>query len=390
MATSYRTFDTDRIQMRTIFARTDKNAPIPSSHILIADGNGATHWSSISTILEISSFRTIVGNSGPSFSADMSYNVLKVSTTGIRGLFESYVDPTTSTLMLSNVLPPIGVTNGSVPAVTDAAASNLAGLGEYMYPVSGNSTIKFLGVRDIVLSTNTAFKATFITISTFTSQGYLAISGETFSLRPAVASTFSTNRGVASFISSLPFQLPWNRPAATTAMFNSGRDLYFSSLGFSIDTANNNWFRFLDRSAASTTKCFVEFSPSFLFDRFQLGTGSMVKEISSFLAINGMATIFPESVVSHQILSQESNVGVFNSFQNTIKLEVNPYTSLFGNFTSNANFLDVQIYHRVVNGIYDGTNTGFNSTTGGLLYQDNTCRQNTGYLQMFSAGSVMP
>ena len=62
MATSYRTLDTDRIQMRTIFARTDKNAPIPSSHILIADGNGATHWSSISTILEISSFRTIKGN----------------------------------------------------------------------------------------------------------------------------------------------------------------------------------------------------------------------------------------------------------------------------------------------------------------------------------------
>jgi hypothetical protein len=174
-------------------------------------------------------------------------------------------------------------------------------------------------------------------------------------------------------------------------MFNSGRDLYFSSLGFSINTGSNNWFRFLDRSAASTTKCFVEFSPSFLFDRFQLGTGSMVKEISSFLAIDGMATIFPESVVSHPILSQLSSAGLSNSFQQTIKMEVNPYTSLFGNFTSNGNFLDVQVYHRVVNGLFDGTNTGFNSTTGtGLNYQDNTCRQNTGYLQMFSSGSLMP
>lgn len=390
MATSYRTLDTDRIQVRTIFARTDKNAPIPSSHILIANGDGSTHWSSISTILEISSFRTIQGNTPTTFSADMSYNVLKISTTGVGNLFESGVDAATSTLMLSNYLPPIGVTNGSVPVIDNATATNMGGIGEYMAPVTGNSTIKFLGVRDIVFSTSTAFKATFVTISTFTSQGYLAISGEAFSLRPAVASTFSTNRGVASFVSSLPFQAPWTRPVTATTMFPNGRDLYFSSLGFTIDNTNNNWLRYLDRSPAATTKCFIEFSPSFLFDRFQTGTSeSMVKEISSYVAIAGMGTIFSESVVSHRIISQVSSTGLSNSFQQMIRMEVNPYTSLSTNFTG---FLQVQVYHRIVDGIYPGglTATGFVSTAGVTNYLDSTCRRNTGYIQMFSSGAVMP
>lgn len=383
MASSYRTLDLDTIQVRSIYARASNNAVIPSSHILIANGDGSTHWSSISTILEISSFRTIKGNTATTFSADMSYNLLQISTTGVGGTFESYVDAVTSTLMLSNAFPPIGVLQsgnsfGSAPFPTEAIASNLPD-GVYMAATNGNSTLKFIGIGDILLSTCSQFKTTFIGISSFTHQGYSTISGETFALRPVIASTFSTAAGRASFVSTIGTSL-WNVGSALP-MSTSSRDFYFSSIVFDA----GHLARYVDTSFESTTRLLVEMTPSF-FVKNMGGTG-IVKAVSSFVIVNSLNSnvgyqLFPESVVTNFMTSQETGAGLSNSFTTPLRMPINAYTSLWSNAQSEPVGLNFIVMHRIVNAISNSP------TDGGLVSGDSNVDirmgVNTAFVNMFS------
>jgi hypothetical protein len=383
MASSYRTLDTDMIKVRTIVIANTNNVFVPSSFILISDGNGGTHWSSISTILPISSFRTIKGNTAATFSADMSYNLLQVSTTGVRGTFESYVDPVTSTLMLSNAFPPIGVNRGSVSIVNSAYAYNLPNP-SYMSPVNGNSTIKFLGVGDIQLSTVEAYKATFISISTFTSAGYSTISGETFRLRPAIASTFSTARGLASFRSSINYTNNtsyWS--TGTGFMTIVGKDAYITSLGF--DAASFKGY--ID--ATESTKIFLDFTPTFVFPCTTVGSNvnpNLLRSICTFL-ISSDGIPFPETVTQHYIHINNSNANSSNLFQTPIYLNIST-----GSFNAKyATPYPLYLRHRIDNAVYDGgTNPGFFSTGNTVAYDNRTCvtTNNSAYISMFNTGPL--
>jgi hypothetical protein len=390
MATSYRTADFDKIQVRNVYARAANNSVIPSSHILIANGDGSTHWSSISTILEISSFRTIKGNTATTFSADMSYNLLQISTTGIRGTFESYVDATTSTLMLSNAFPPIGVLQtgnafGSAPAPSDAIASNLPG-GVYMSPEDGNSTIKFVGIGSVLLSTCAAFKTTFIGISSFTHRGYSTISGETFALRPAIASTFSTAAGRATLMSSIVDTL-WNKGAGF-AMSTSGRDFYFSTATFDA----GHLARYVDNSYESTTKLFVEMTPNCFFGT--MGGGGLVKEVSSFIVVNSANSnvgyqFFPESVVTNYMTSQVTTAGQSNSFTAPLRMELNAYTSLWSNAQSVPVGLNFIVMHRIVNAVSNSpSDGGFAASSSNVDIRMSA--KNGAFIHMFSQTPLGP
>lgn len=374
-----------------MYARAANNSVIPSSHILIANGDGSTHWSSISTILEISSFRTIKGNTATTFSADMSYNLLQISTTGVRGTFESYVDATTSTLMLSNAFPPVGVLQsgnafGSIPVPTESAASNLPG-GVYMSPVNGNSTIKFIGVGDILLSTSAAFKTTFIGISSFTHRGYSTISGEVFALRPAIASTFSTAAGRATLMSSIVDTL-WNKGAGF-AMSTSGRDFFFSTVTFDA----GHLARYVDGSFESTTKLFVEMTPNCFFA--PMGSGSnLLKEVSSFIVVNSANSnvgyqFFPESVVTNYMTSQVTTAGLSNSFTAPLRMELNAYTSLWSNAQSVPVGLNFIVMHRIVNAISNsGTDSGFAASSSNVDIRMSV--KNGAFINMFSQTPLGP
>lgn len=374
-----------------MYARAANNSVIPSSHILIANGDGSTHWSSISTILEISSFRTIKGNTATTFSADMNYNLLQVSTTGVRGTFESYVDATTSTLMLSNAFPPIGVLQtgnafGSVPEPTEAVASNLPG-GVYMSPVNGNSTIKFVGIGSVLLSTCSAFKTTFIGISSFTHRGYSTISGETFALRPAIASTFSTAAGRATLMSSIVDTL-WNKGTGI-AMSTSGRDFFFSTVTFDA----GHLARYVDDSYESTTKLFVEMTPNCFFA--PMGTGSnLLKEVSSFIVVNSANSnvgyqFFPESVVTNYMTSQVTTAGLSNSFTSPLRMELNAYTSLWSNAQSVPVGLNFIVMHRIVNAISNsGTDSGFAASSSNVDIRMSV--KNGAFIHMFSQTPLGP
>lgn len=359
--------DTDVIQLRTVFARTPTNGFIPSSFILISGGDGSTNWNSVSSIIQVSSFKTIKGNTSTTFSADLFNNFLQISTTGVRGTLESYVDPLTSTLMLSNTLPPFAVSIGSVPSVNLTAATNVPNA-QLLTQVTGNSTIKYLGVGDVQLSTVTSQNAMFISISTFTSAGYSTISGETFAWRPTLYSTLSTSYGRPSYVSSIPFATGlngWNwgsNLAFSTAV--GTRDMYFSSITFNL----NSIVPQIDVTRTSSSKIFIEYNPLLLMSSMFQGEGSPVKEVSTFIQMENIPSgrvIFEESMTTNYMLSQQwessSNLNYFNT---PMRMEINPYTSLLTNYAANnGNTINLTIYHRFVDAAADGMSTGFSNVS---------------------------
>jgi hypothetical protein len=391
MASGVRSLDTDILQVRTLYAKTPQNALIPSTHILISGGNGSTYWNSVSTIFPVSSFRTIYGNSGPRFSADLSFNTLKISTTGIQGLFESYIDPLTSTLMLSNVLPASVVNLGSIPNVNTIQAAAVPNP-QTLLPVTGQSTIKYFGVGDIVLSTINTQNAVFFSLSTMTSAGYSTISGETFRLRPALTSTISTITGLPSFVSSIPFNAAWNwgsnlnmSTVEISPTFTTG-DAYFSTMSF---TANN----FLQYMTANT-KMFVEIRPSYFFSSMVvLADSNLVKPISTFLQ-GPSGYKFGESLQTSYMTSQIptlSSVGLLNGlegsnyFSNPVLLQVN--TSNVSTVCAQAlpQSTSIAVYHHMPGAINNGSRSGFDGTVQPQL-TNITSKTGGLYLHLYNQG----
>ena len=364
MSGSSRTLDTDIIQVRTVYARTPQNGFIPSSHILISDGDGSTRWNSVSSIFEVSSFKTVKGNTPTTFSADLYTNLLQVSTTGVRGLLESYVDPLTSTLMLSNYLPPLAISQGSVPRV-DATTAALVPNAEFLLQTSGQSTLKFFGVGDVQFSTVTSQQAAFISISSFTSVGYSTISGETFKWRPTFYSTVSSFNSKPSFISSVPFAAganAWNW--GSNLYFSTpsdSQDMYFSSVTFQMD----HIIPYIDMGTASSTRIFIDYNPVFLMSTMYNGTTPLIKEISTFVQVENpliSRRIFVETVTTNHMVTQ--NAGPSNYFNTPIRFEMDAYNTVMSNYVlNNSNTVNFTIYHRFLDGRSDGTTTGFSSVS---------------------------
>lgn len=371
MASASRSLDTDILQVRKVFARTPENGFIPSSHILIANGDGSTAWNSVSSIAPVSSFGVVYGNSDTvKLYGDLSFNTLQVSTTGVGNIFQSYVDPVAKVLMLSNTLPPFGVSE-SVPSITSNTANVLPN-GEFLIPRTGLSTIKFLGVNDLKISTITTQNAMFFSISTFTSRGYQSISGETFLWRPTLYSTISTTTGFANFTSSIGVIAPVI-PLVDISMSTVTSDLYFSSMTFSA----NHLMRYLDTRVTSSTRMFVEIQPTFLFPVFDTSNvTNQIKEISTFLEIKTAASgrvLFQESINTKYVTSQIFQNTTFSSnyFNTPVRMEINPYTISTNVSLNSPNTLNIAVYHRLVNSAdsFVGENIYTNRTSQGLYIQ---------------------
>ena len=73
MASSRRTYDTDFITLRTVYAKNSNNVKIPALHALVADGSGGTGWSIPSSFGMNPSFNQII-TTGGTYTADLSFN----------------------------------------------------------------------------------------------------------------------------------------------------------------------------------------------------------------------------------------------------------------------------------------------------------------------------
>ena len=73
-----RSYDTDEITLRTIYARGSNNITIPSFRVLTSDGTGSTYWAIPSTLGYNPSFNQIITDAA-TFTADLSYNRLRLN-----------------------------------------------------------------------------------------------------------------------------------------------------------------------------------------------------------------------------------------------------------------------------------------------------------------------
>ena len=77
MASSRRTYDTDFITLRTVYAQNSNNVKIPALYALVADGSGGTRWSIPSTLSTNPSFNQII-TTGGTYTADLSFNTFRL------------------------------------------------------------------------------------------------------------------------------------------------------------------------------------------------------------------------------------------------------------------------------------------------------------------------
>jgi hypothetical protein len=268
MASSRRTYDTDAITLRKVFAKDPGNSNIPALRTLTADGQGGTFWAVPSTLGVYPSFNQIV-TSGGTYTADLSYNTFRLTAgenigmvDGSPGSNQTYVyakafsqfdvsgensvyaflnnqldssvtfagqggitlraDPATNTMFIvgpaSNAYTvSTGIYGFSQLKVIDAASTITSSIqnwqGNYITATSPSTTLNLIGIDDIHMSTNVTTNSVFVTISTFTSKGYLDISAHAYGAYPSTLST----------VSSLYVQ---------TTVFNSTVEYLSSSSGF--------------------------------------------------------------------------------------------------------------------------------------------------------------
>ena len=84
MSSKRRSYDTDEITLRKVFAKSSvNNSNVGALRVLTADGTGGTYWAIPSTLGYNPSFNQINTTAG-NFTADLSYNIFTMSAgTGI-------------------------------------------------------------------------------------------------------------------------------------------------------------------------------------------------------------------------------------------------------------------------------------------------------------------
>ncbi len=246
MSSSRRTYDTDNITLRTVFAKNPGNVNVPALRVLTADGTGSCYWAIPSSLGQNPSFNEIITTAG-TYTADLSYNKFRLlagenigmvngapgsNQTTLFGKAFSQIDisgdntvyafwenqlhsafkiageggiqvsadPTTQTIFINGPSGVINVSTGiygfnqvKVTPTTSTITSNILNYGgDFITATSPSSLLRFLGYNDIILSTNVTRDAVFFTISTFTSQDYLAISNAAYAAYPSTLSTVSS------------------------------------------------------------------------------------------------------------------------------------------------------------------------------------------------------
>lgn len=239
-----KTIDCDSITLRTIYAKTQDNQNIPLNYTLITDGQGGTVWSTISTAGIATSFRSITvgakqysaeqtgyglgitagpgigfltsapssfgiyatgfqnvqvagGNRLQSFSNTL-YPTLNVEGTG--GI-SVVANPDTQTLTF-RAAGPSAISTGLYSYATFNIYSNVSSIqpstisslleATQFTALSPSSSMKFVGLGDILLTTDYTNQGIYFGISSFTSEGYNQLQSTVSTLFSRTLSTVST------------------------------------------------------------------------------------------------------------------------------------------------------------------------------------------------------
>jgi len=359
MASSRRTFDTDSITLRTVYAKNGTNTNIPALRALTADGSGGTYWRMPSSFGINPSFNQIITDAG-TFTADLSYNVFRLTsgegigmTGGPPGSNQTYlyakafgqvdVSGANSLYAFSNdVLTPsfkIAATGGlqlrsdpqqntlyvDGPLTTQISSgyygfnkilvipTNTSSQGNTLFANSPSTQLTLVGVGDVILSSFYSTNTVYFTVSSYTAKDFL---------------------GISSLANS-----------ATSTINSTLNNLYVLKTDFSTATGSVSTNSFSNTSSVTSTIYGIS---SFFVTQFDILTG----------LINARATI----------AQLNTNVGTFQtslSSFSTNYIELNQYLSSTAGL---ANQVSSIVTISNVSSIYLFGGTLYNFSAGSILY----------------------
>ena len=385
MSTSRRTYDTDQINLRDIYAYGPNDAFISSGRYLAALGNGKAEWVIPSTIYANPSFNQVIAN-GTQLIADASYNTLTLSTLDGLGIttdvpekkvyffnkaFTQFdisgaqsllgyknntvtptvkfigksginitTDPLTNTLTFQGI--PTAISTGvyaynKINVISNSPVLNLNTKSTFLTATSPTSILGVIGLGDIILSTNTTSNTFTIGISTFTSLEYQQISTLANSNVSTVSTLFYDRPQVGQATSSL---LDFTSNVSVGIYNRINYDAtYFTNFYTPI-----NLFQNLSTSTKNITDSKINFTSSFGFPELgiiQLGVndaGSLLFSSATF----HLSTLSSFIQSNAKIEIRESLGMIFNA--NTPPLDSVLTVSTF--LTANDAFLPSTLFTR--------------------------------------------
>lgn len=445
-ASSRRTIDTDNITLRQIYARGPQNVPIQSTLVLTADGRGGTRWAHPSSLgvfglnfistdvsriqwdLSLNNVFYLTGGQGAGIQSSVTnpyqaivyskaYQAFQDQANSTMTALDSTGKVVNSTVNLSSsgwlITPQVNSTLQTIfykQASIQFLTQNLSTLNSTsvysQYDSSHfdnvNSTIRIMGFRDIQVSSITSPQMAIVfQISTFTSEGYLDLSGQVSSLRGlstlipySYRSTLNLNTSNAlmnnTYSLSTPYISKFNLvddsipPATVAVIFQPSTigypfvprglrgsatvgfstfegftyqlqediptnaytgDAFLSSLSFSLTPFSS----IINRN--SNTSIQLQYTPSILLDYYQsnLNTASYLTTVSTYITYADV----PVPGTTAQTIFYTVNSNLSNQSQFSLNLTI-PHTFAANNY--NCNYT---VYHRFVGGMQGLSN--FNS-----------------------------
>ena len=392
MASSRRTFDTDSITLRTVYAKNGNNTNIPALRALTADGSGGTYWRIPSSFGTTPSFNQIITDAG-TFTADLSYNIFRftsgegigmsagpvgsnqtylyskafgqVDVSGADSLYsfsnttlrKSFQLAATNGLQLRsdpqrNILyidGPLTTTISSgyygfnkifvVPTISTFTSNIPPSLGNYLFANSPSAQLTFAGIGDVLLSTFASTNTIYFTVSSYSAQEFLTLSSIVNGFNSTVNSTLS--------------------------------NLYVTKSDFSTGTGSVSTTSFSNASSVTSTIYGIS---SFFVTQFNILTG-LINARATIAQLNSNVTTFQTSISSFSTnyidLTQylSSTQGLPNQVSSIITINNVSSIFLFGGTIYNFSTGSIVYDQSDVSTISTATGASISTTSNSLFNQ---------------------
>ncbi len=283
MALSRRTFDTDMLTIRQVWAYNSNNSIIPALQCLTTDGQGGTFWAVPSSLGGLPAWNTIVANGLPIVATAPS-NSLILSTFGglamiansttkridlaatcfqrfevssgntlvaysnqtitptvrfvASGSLNISADPLTNTLYFQTT--PTSISTGIFGYSQVAVTSNTASPGDIgvLTATSPSTMLRMFGTGDLLLSTNITSNAVYFSISSFDAATFLSISSVTGNMLSSVSSLFVDKIQFSTGLSNLSTSIGSN--FAQTIQYITNNYVDTGTFGYFSNTTTSN------------------------------------------------------------------------------------------------------------------------------------------------------
>lgn len=350
MASSRRTFDTDSITLRTVYAKNGNNTNIPALRALTADGSGGTYWRMPSSFGVNPSFNQIITDAG-TFTADLSYNVFRLTsgegigmTAGPSGSNQTYLyakafgqvdvsganslyaysngvltpsfkiaatgglqlrsDPQQNTLYVDG---PLTTTISSgyygfnkikvIPAISSITSNTAVAQGNTLFANSPSTQLTFAGIGDVILSSFYSTNSVYFTVSSYSAKDFLGMSTIANSATSTINSTlanlyvlktdFSTGAGS---VSTNSFS---NTSSVTSTIY--GISSFFATQ-FNILTGLINaraTIAQLNTNVGNFQTAISSFSTNYVdLTQYLSSSAGIINQVSSIITISNVSSIY--------------------------------------------------------------------------------------------------